>query len=188
MGRPILWPFTKFTAEAAIIGRLSAGYTSLEMGLLNCVQVARDDFDAVLKAMFRVRGESARIGMAEGFAWHVYEQHGLDAEFKEAISAMRKCTSIRNQYAHCVWYDDTSGKLAFVNVEEAAQEKAYVKDLAGLTTMYVDEPLLQKQEDFYVYVDELLAWVNYEGRLRAGKLKSNGLTRPVALAHPALHL
>ncbi len=111
MGRPILGPFVKFSAEAAIIGRLSAGYTTLEVGLLHCVQVVRDDFDAVLKALFRVRGESARIGMGEGFAWHFYDQLGLGTEFQEGIAAMRKCTGIRNQYAHCVWYDDNSGKV-----------------------------------------------------------------------------
>ena len=53
MTRPILAPFLTFRDEAAIIGRLLAGYTSLEVGLMHCVQVVRDDFDAVLKAMFR---------------------------------------------------------------------------------------------------------------------------------------
>ncbi len=126
--------------------------------------------------------------MAEGFAWHFYDELGLGAEFQQGIGAMRKCTGIRNQYAHCVWYDDKSGRLAFVNVEEAAKEKTYVKDLVGLTIMYVDVPVLEKQEEFFVYVDELLAWVNYEGRLRAKKISSNPLTKPASLTAPALHL
>ena len=44
-----------FHKEAAIIARLLAGYTNLEVELMHCVQVVRDDFDAVLKAMFRPR-------------------------------------------------------------------------------------------------------------------------------------
>jgi hypothetical protein len=65
MSRSILAPFLTFHEEAAIIGRLLAGYTALEVGLMNCVQVVRDDFDAVFKAMFRARGETFRIEIAD---------------------------------------------------------------------------------------------------------------------------
>jgi uncharacterized caspase-like protein len=39
--------FHTFPNEAAIIGRLLAGYAELEIDPLHCVSVARDDFDAV---------------------------------------------------------------------------------------------------------------------------------------------
>ncbi len=45
--------FRRFPDEAAIIGRLLAGYAELEIDLLHCVSVIREDFDATLKAMFR---------------------------------------------------------------------------------------------------------------------------------------
>jgi hypothetical protein len=51
----IMPAFADFPAEAEIIGRLLAEYTNLEVGLMNCVQVVRLDFDAVLKTMFRAR-------------------------------------------------------------------------------------------------------------------------------------
>jgi hypothetical protein len=35
MSRSILAPFLTFREEAAVIGRLSAGYTNLEVGLMN---------------------------------------------------------------------------------------------------------------------------------------------------------
>ena len=63
MSRSILSPFLTFHQEAAVIGRLSAGYTTLEVGLMHCVQVVRDDFDAVLKAMFRPRAPGAGCGL-----------------------------------------------------------------------------------------------------------------------------
>src|SRR4051795_4185228 len=118
MRRRSLTPFLKFHKEASIIGRLLAGYATLALGLMNCVQNVRDDFDAVLKAMFRPRGETSRIDIADALGRHFYHDRGLGTEFAMGIGAVRHCLKIRNQYAHCVWYDDKSGKLAFVNLEE----------------------------------------------------------------------
>jgi hypothetical protein len=70
MSRSILGPFLTFHKGASIIGRLLAGYTNLEVGLMHCVQVVRDDFDAVLKAMFRPRGETSRIDIADALGRH----------------------------------------------------------------------------------------------------------------------
>ena len=155
---------------------------------MNCVQVVRDDFDAVLKAIFRVRGETARIDIADALGRHFYDDRGLATEFGMAVGAVRHCLKIRNQYAHCVWYDDHSGKLAFVNVEEIAKDNTKLKDLTSLTILHVDVPFLQAQEAYFVYADELLAWTNYEGRLRDSKIKSNPLTKPNQIQQPALNL
>ncbi len=69
--------FRKFTLEAAIIGRLLAGYAELEIDLLHCVALAREDFDAVLKAMFRARGETRRIDVADALGRQLYHAAGL---------------------------------------------------------------------------------------------------------------
>src|SRR6266849_11095561 len=82
MSRSILPPFDTFQAEAAIIGKLLAGYTTLEVGLMHCIQVVRDDFDAVLKAMFRARGETQRIDVADALGRHFYHDRGLGTEFE----------------------------------------------------------------------------------------------------------
>jgi hypothetical protein len=189
MARPILGPFvTPFAKEGAIVGRLLAGYTTLEVGLMHCAQVVRDDFDTVLKAMFRARGETARIDIADAFGRHWYPKYTLGTEFETAIAAVRYCLKIRNQFAHCVWYDDKSGKLTFTNLEEIAKGNAYLGDLKDLTTFYVDEPLLTEQEAYFVYTDEVISWVNYEGRLRAGKIDKNPQTKPKQPTQPPLHL
>jgi hypothetical protein len=188
MSRPILAPFLKFHEEAAIIGRLLAGYTNLEVGLMHCVQVVRDDFDAVLKAMFRPRGETSRIDIADALGRHFYHDRGLGTEFEMGVGAVRHCLKIRNQYAHCVWYDDQSGKLAFVNLEEVAGENTRLKDLKSLTTWHVDVSLLMAQEQYFVYADEILARTNHEGRLRDGKLQINTLQKPPAPKRPDLKI
>ena len=69
MARSILAPFRKFAAEGAAVGRLLAGYSNVEVGLLHCVVAGRGgDLDTVLKKMFRVRGETRRINEAEKLA------------------------------------------------------------------------------------------------------------------------
>jgi hypothetical protein len=188
MNRSILPPFDTFTTEAAIIGKLSAGYTTLEVGLMHCVQVVRDDFDAVLKSMFRTRGETQRIDVADALGRHFYGKRGIGTEFEMAIGAVRYCLKIRNQYAHCVWYDDKSGKLAFVNLEEIAKSNKRLADLSSLTTLHVDETLLKSQEAYFVYADSLLSWLNLEGRVRHRKIKINLQEKPTPMKQPDLHI
>ena len=57
----------RFPRQMAVIGRLLVDYGELELDLMNCVQVARSfDLNATLKAMFRIRGETNRIEIADG--------------------------------------------------------------------------------------------------------------------------
>ena len=101
-----------------------------------------------------------------------YSDRLLATEFGMAVGAVRHCLKIRNQYAHCVWYDDHSGKLAFVNVEEIAKDNTKLKDLTSLTILHVDVPFLQAQEAYFVYADELLAWTNHEGPYETSKSRA----------------
>jgi hypothetical protein len=186
MSSSILRPFQKFPHEGAVIGRLLAGYSTLEIDLMNCVQVARGDFDTVLKAMFRIRGEKDRIDKAEGLGLDAYRKLGLEADFLSAITAMRRCLVIRNAYAHWIWWDDNSGLLAFANVEDIAKTKTVVKELAQLNPHHVDNALLAEQEAYFVYVDQYLAWVNHEGRFLSKTLERNSTHKPPTREPPAL--
>jgi hypothetical protein len=180
--------FHRFPGEAAIIGRLLAGYAELEIALLHCVSVVRDDFDATLKAMFRIRGETARINVGDALGRQAYDNIELGADFEIAVSAMRYCLKIRNQYAHCNWYDDLSGRLAFVNVEEIAKATQAISGFDNLTRRYVDVPALEEQEQYFGYADALINYSNYEGRLRAGKLRTRLFEKPAQRNQPPLHL
>jgi hypothetical protein len=180
--------FRRFPEEAAVIGRLLAGYAELEIDLLHCVSVARDDFDATLKAMFRIRGETARINVADALGRQLYHRLGLGTDFEMAVSAMRYCLKIRNQYAHCNWYDDNTGRLAFVNVEEIANENQPISGFEGLTRHYIDVPTLAEQEQYFGYTDALLTYANYEGRFRVGKLQRNVFSKPAQINQPRLHI
>lgn len=184
----ILSAFVKFPEEARIIGRLQAAYTSLEFSLMHCVEVVRDDFDTTIKVMFRTRGEKQRIDVADAMGRHFYADHGLDQDFAMAIGAMRHCMKIRNQYAHCIWWNDNTGKLALANLEEVAILNTYLTDLNDLTALHVDVPLLEAQERYYGYAEDLMQWVNFEGRKRAQKLTTQPISRPRQIAPPPPHI
>jgi hypothetical protein len=179
--------FQRFPKEAAIIGRLLAGYGELEIDLLHCVSVARKDFDAVLKAMFRTRGETQRLNVADALGRQLYRKLKLGTDFETALAAVRYCLKIRNQYAHCNWYDDYSGRLAFVNVEEVATKNEHVSGFDNITRYYVDVPTLEEQESYFGYAGALLAYANYEGRYRTGELKTRFLEKPLHVSQPPLH-
>jgi hypothetical protein len=184
-------PFSKFSKEGDLIGRLLAGYSNIEIGLMHCVQVATGDFDAVLRNMFGQRGESKRITAAEKLGVPEYQRLKLATDFEKVLRVVRYCLKIRNQYAHWIWWDDYSGKLAFANIEDLTKYKRKINDLGKLKAHHVDAPLLAQQEAYYVYADELLAWINYEGRFKDGKLgnaRQNPLQKPKPIRRPKLRL
>jgi hypothetical protein len=180
--------FTKFSDEGIFIGRLLAAYADLELSLFHCVNVTRDDFDTVYKAMFKERGESRRINMADIFGKQNYHNLGLGTQFEMAISSVRYCLKIRNQYAHCIWYDDYSGSLAFANLEEGTESNKIVQDFKELTIRHIDVATLVLQEQYFEYTDTLLAWVNFEGRRAAGKPSMPSQLAPKQLKQPPLYL
>src|SRR5882762_8401485 len=98
----ILPAFQRFPKEAAIVGRLLAGYADLEIDMMHCVQVVRDDLDSVLKAMFRSRSNMGRIEIADALGRQYYAKLGLEGEFGKAIETVKYCLRIRNKFAHCV--------------------------------------------------------------------------------------
>src|SRR5262249_20474915 len=114
----ILTAFNRFPKEAKMVGHLLAAYANLEIDLLHCVAGIRGDFDAVLKSMFRTRSVRQRIDIADALGRQPFHHYKMGTPFAMAIGAVRHCLNIRNQYAHCNWYDDNSGHLAFVNLEE----------------------------------------------------------------------
>lgn len=178
--------FNRFPKERAVIGHILVGYADLEISLMHCTHVVRSDLDAVLKAMFRARGETQRIDIADAFARQHYHKLGLGNEFATAIGTMRYCLKIRNQYSHCLWHDDNTGKLAFVNLEEIAKEHTLIEDLHGLTRLHVDVPLLLSQVAYFDYTDDVLAYVNFEGRFRDKKIPSQIRPWPGQLERPDL--
>jgi hypothetical protein len=179
-----------FPRQMAIIGRLLVDYGELELDLMNCVQVARGcDLNGVMKAMFRVRGETNRIDIADGLGRPPYVEVNMTAEFDAMIATMRHCLRIRNKYAHAYWHDPNQAtELCYVSLEELAREPDEVNDLLALRFFYIDEPLLVEQERFFEYTRDLISYVNYEGRHRAGKLRQQFFPLPSQITPPRFYV
>jgi hypothetical protein len=185
---PVIPAFPRFPEEAEIIGRLLAGYGEVEFELCHCVSQVIDDLDLAIKAMFRSRGEKQRLDVADAIGRKPYVGLGLENEFSEAIGGAHFCRKVRNQYAHCNWHDDQTGKLGFVNLEEISEPNTEITDLSGLTIRHLDTPLLEQQEAYFWFVIQSLTYLNYEGRKRAGKLTTQPVPVPSRVARPPFTL
>jgi hypothetical protein len=179
-----------FPREVAVIGRLLVDYGELELDLMNCVQVARSfDLNATVKAMFRVRGETSRIDIADGLGRAAYVALNMTAEFDAMIAALRHCLRIRNKYAHAYWHDPNMGRdLCYVSLEELAKEADEVQDLTALRFFFIDEALLLQQERFFEYTRALINYLNHQGRYNSGALRRQIFPLPSPVAPPLYYI
>jgi hypothetical protein len=138
-----------------------------------------------LKAMFRARGETSRIDIAEAMGQKVYVSLGVGEAFHETIDAVRFCLKIRNRYTHYHFYDDNSGKLALVGLEEITKKKIAIKDLLGLTIKHLTEEVLRRQEHYFVYTRACIDFVNCEGRFLRNEIAARIFEPPPKLDRPA---
>lgn len=185
--KTILSSFVRHPEEAAVIGRLIAGYGELEFDLAYCVRWIIDDEDAAFKVMFRAPGEMQRILMADALARTRMPVGKARTTFEQVIAGMHHCRKIRNQYAHCHWHEHADGTLCFINLEEiAAQHDAVV--ISSVTQRVLTLDLLREQESFFVNVHDRVVWLISEAQVWAGIQTSNpyGLVREAKL--PAMSL
>ncbi len=180
--------FEAFPEETNLIGQILASYTSLEVDLMNCVKSVQDDLDTVLKVIYRPRGETKRIEIADAMGYQKYLGLNLGKEFKESVSAAKYCVRIRNQYAHCIWWDDNSGNLAFANLEELAKLDDLITDLRGMSVKHVTAEILMEQLNYFEYVSDLLVWVLNEGLKNQGRQYFPIAHKPNAVNQPALFI
>jgi hypothetical protein len=177
-----------FPDEATIVGRILVSYANLEIDLMHCVKVANDNLDTALKIMFRSRGETQRIQVADAMCRQQYKKNGLGTELEMAIGSMNICKNIRNQYAHSNWWDDLTGKLAFANLEEISKSDDPITDLSGLTAKYVDIDLLTEQFKFFEYTSDLFYWLLNRYNELEGKPFHPGVKKPKHLKRPRFHI
>jgi hypothetical protein len=177
----------KCPTEMALVGLMLTDYGELEYSLMHCISVIRSDFDAVLKAMFRSRGETQRIDIGDALGRYEYEDLQLGTQFQMAIGAMRRCLSIRNQYAHCHWHFDFD-RLCFIDLNEFAKTNDYIKGFDGIEFKFLSRELLRAQHDYFKYAFDCLTFINWEGRTRKKVIASNPFSWPKPRKPPDLHI
>jgi len=178
--------FTRHLEANLIVGKLLTGYTDLELDLCHAVAMANNDFEGVVRTIFKDRGESRRIETAKKLGRDSYKGVGLETEFRFGIIAMRYCLKIRNQYAHSQWVDRPDFGLGFVNIESLAKQPTRI-DYANLTFQWIDVPLLKEQQSYFEHTQKGIAYLNYEARFRAGTIASPLFPAPQPQPKPRLH-
>jgi len=174
--------FVKFPYAGTIVGRMLAGYGELEFDLSRCVAAALDDDDGAIKALFRLRGEQARISVADALMRQRYLYHGIDAQYCETIANMQFCRKIRNNYSHCHWIVE-NGSLCFVTLEDIVEKNSPL-DFKKLKSYPVDDALLDEQEAFFRFTQRGLWYLRFEFEVRAGRAASHPFPMPAKTAQP----
>ena len=184
IGKMILPQFRRRPEEAAIIGRILAGYGDLEFFLYICVSESINDSDVALGVLYRARGESQRIEIADAILHPIFESASLFPAYKDARDALHHCRAIRNQYAHCQWHSDTSQGLFFCNLDEAAQHRG--RNIP-LKFVHVDATLLADQEEYFAYAQAMLAYCTNSLMKKKQNPEATKFLKPKGRPKPLLH-
>jgi hypothetical protein len=188
MTETIMPSFDRYPSEGNSIGRMLAGYGELELEMCACVAAATNDLDAAIKKLFGTRGELKRIRAADGMMKASYEAAGLGAKYRRTMANMDWCRTVRNQYAHCNWYDTSAEGLCFVDLEHTASLKRKLR----MVTKHrhpIDAPLLSGQEAYFRYVQKCFWYLAEAYEASKGKPR-HGLplfTWPATINRPPKH-
>jgi hypothetical protein len=177
--------FDRYPQEGHLIGRMVTIYGDMEFDLMNCVASVHD-LDMALKVMFKPRGETNRVDIADALARSGYDKVGLGTEFSEVIGNFRFCLSVRNQYAHSQWFDAPSVGLGFVDMEDLANSKTHIGQ-KNLTVYPVDLPLVTAQANYFGYVQDCLRWLPNAYAAKTGRRRSFVLPKPAKVQQPTRH-
>jgi hypothetical protein len=172
-----------FHDEAAIIGRMVAGYGELELRVGICLGYALDNRDAALRTLFRILGESARIGAADALMRTRFKEIGIAPQYADAIGAVRWCLQIRNQYAHCQWGHDPSAGLFFTNLQEPSK----ASETFDFWWRHVDVSLLQLQESYFEYTRDCFLFLEDRFIMATKNARPPVAPMPPKRAQPKLH-
>lgn len=183
---PISFPaFDQCPNEFAIIGKLLAAYGDMEFDLMYSVAVVHS-IDMAIKTMFRPRGESARVEIADAMAREAYTKRGLETPWSEAIGNFKYCLRVRNQYAHCNWFWRSDTGLGFVDLQEMALAKTHLR-MQNLTVYPLDLKLLQEQEEYFAYVQSCLRYLTNAYARKALKPVIFDYPKPAKAQQPIQH-
>jgi hypothetical protein len=176
-------PFFELPDEAAIVGRLLAGYGDLEYDMAGCARHFTFNDNSALRAMFRARSEHARIEIGDSLIRDGIAAESLGPQYDDALGGIRHCRKIRNQYAHCHWLNSENGNLRFLVLEEAVAGAT----MKSMTVKHASKSLLDEQESYFRYTQRCFWFLDHEIQRLRGKLGSHAFSMPTKRPQPILH-
>ena len=103
-----------------------------------------------------------------------YASAGLASKYNLTIANMDWCRTVRNQYAHCNWYDTPAEGLCFVDLEHTAKLKTKIKSVTAHRHP-IDAVLLKRQETYFTYVSDCYLHLDEAYRTRGKGFKGGPL-------------
>lgn len=179
--------FDNHPLEALLVAKLITGYTDLEIDLMNCIKELHQDLDMTFRKIYAIRGANNRIDKAKKLGEKGFDDLDLGDDFAWAIRGLNHCVKIRNQYAHCTFWNDNTKQLAFSNIETLAKTSEPITDLRGIDIKHLDISTLQQQINYYDYVSDLLIWILKEANSKRNLPFHPCVTKPQRLPEPALY-
>ncbi|QPF87579.1 hypothetical protein IC762_15365 [Bradyrhizobium genosp. L] len=170
-----------FPEERDLAGQMVLAYGEIEFKLMVLMGHAlSSNTDLAAKVLYRVRGESARIDVADALIRPAYYRVGLGPKWENCFGAIKKCKRFRNQYAHCHWFNFNS-KLALIDFDADVRS---ANDDVTLQQLEVDVDLLQLQAEYFAYTLDFLSHLEGEYERRTGLTTSNTMPEPKSLTPP----
>jgi hypothetical protein len=182
---PLMPAFRRHPEEAAIIGRLVAGYGELEFIYANCLAVVMPPSNSAMRSYFSIRGEAIRLDLARNLMQNAFAVVGLEDKCLSTYSDMKFCHKVRNAYAHCHWADHTSAGLFYVNLESTADRTGYF--YRNHKYLHVDVKQLERVEDFFWNTFNRGQHLMMEYRVKTGQSRDNPFEWPKGTTRPNLH-
>ena len=188
MTETIVPSFDRYPKEGNSIGRLLAGYGDLELEMCACVAATTNDLDAAIKKLFGTRGELKRIRTADAMMKASYVSGGFGPKYRRTMANMDWCRQVRNQYAHCNWYDTSAEGLCFVDLEHTATLKRKIRVVATHRHP-LNAALLGEQEAYFKYVQRCFWYLAEAYEISKAKPRRDGslYTWPARMNRPARH-
>lgn len=173
-----------YPEEQRIVGRILTVYGDLEYQLAACLGEAINDKSAAVRSLFRLRGGNVRLQVADALLRPAMDSIGLKDSYDSTLGAYRYSTSLRNQYAHCHWFDGGKAGLFYTDLQKAATTA--VGELF-YSMRHVDRDLLQKQSEYLDYARDWLSYLCAEFEVRAGRSTAHDWNAPKIMEQPPLH-
>lgn len=162
--------------ETLIIGAMVIGYGEIELLFGICAGLALKHRNVVLVAFHKVSTAGARIEIANALASEAIKALKLQNEYAEAFGAVRFCSQIRNQFAHCQFGRAEDDSMIFAKAEDSIDKNGFKPKWKGLTLA-----LLKEQEAYFVYTRALL--LHLENRIQIAVQEQDDLPRTWPLLH-----
>ena len=181
---PIMPGFDRHPEEAKLIGRLLVSFGEIEVTLAVVVgTVGLQDLQLGLRSIYKVRGTSSRLELADALLRLKLTGMGLEREYLTNRDAIKYCQTTRNQFAHCIWADDLNAGIFFTDLQDAADRV----DILRFNWKHVDIALLTQQLEYFDNTLTGIVYLENEWSVRAKMKASHDFPAPAAIGKPPLH-